>query len=240
MSTLNLLLISNSRSTGGAFLQHCETALQEILGAASEVLFLPYALGDYSTYASLVRPSLEKQGRRLAALHEQTDPVAAIESAEAIFVGGGNTFRLLKTLYDLSLLKPLQQFAHSGGTFIGSSAGANIACPTIKTTNDMPIVFPPSLVSLGLVPFNINAHFIDTPDAAGHMGESRETRIHEFHELNSEAVVGLREGAWLRVKGRTVMLAGSTGARVFRQTIPPLNYDRVGDLSYLMQAKPAS
>lgn len=221
---IRLMLISNSRNPGGGFLDHCAYCIRDFLGPVDEVLFLPYALANYDEYYRIVRARFAQFGCTVTSLHQQTNRAKAIQNASSIFVGGGNTFRLLKALHDLGLLGPVQDRVLDGMPYIGSSAGANVACPTIQTTNDMPIFYPPSFDSLNLIPFNINPHYFDPPDNWEHMGESREQRIREFHEVNSQHVVGLREGAWLRIEGNKILVMGTTGARIFRKGLPPKNY----------------
>jgi dipeptidase E len=161
-------------------------------------------------------------GFELESIHDAHDgPRSAVERAEAIFIGGGNTFRLLDALWRNDLIEPIARRVRGGVPYIGSSAGSNVACVTIKTTNDMPIVQPPAFEALSLVPFNINPHYIDPVPGSTHMGETREERILQFHEENLPPVVGLREGAWLRVDDTVVTLEGSTGARLFRRAQPP-------------------
>ena len=145
----------------------------------------------------------------------------AVRAAAAVFTGGGNTFRLLKTLQDSGLLPLLRERALAGLPYLGSSAGTNIAAPTIHTTNDMPIVEPASFKALGLVPFQINPHYLDADPTSTHMGETREQRLREFHEENEAAVVGLREGAWMRIEGDRATLGGARGARIFRRGKEP-------------------
>jgi dipeptidase E len=173
-------------------------------------------------------------GYGLVSLHEATDPRRAIEEAEAIFCGGGNTFRLLKTLLELDLLPLIRRRVAQGTVYAGASAGSNLACPTIRTTNDMPIVEPASLDALGLVGFQINPHYLDPPPASTHMGETREARIREFHEENETPVVGLREGAILRVEGPSVLLKGVAGARIFRRGQEPLEVAPVAEIGPLL------
>jgi dipeptidase E len=216
-----LLLISNSTSFGGGYLEHCEAELREFLHGVGRVLFVPYALADHDGYAGKARERFDELGFRLDSIHEADDPVAAVGSAEAIFIGGGNTFRLLNGLYGQGLIEPIRSRVEQGIPYVGTSAGSNVACLTIKTTNDMPIVQPPSFDALALVPFNLNPHYLDPDPGSTHMGETRELRITEFHEENTPVVVGLRESAMLRIEGDAVTLKGTTGARVFRRGQPP-------------------
>ena len=180
-----------------------------------------------------VRPSAS-WGWRLDSLHEARDKEQAILRAEAIFCGGGNTFRLLDALYELDLLSPIRRRVSEGMPYVGASAGSNLACPTIKTTNDMPIVEPLSFDALGLVPFQINPHYLDPVPGSTHMGETRETRIREFHEENETPVVGLREGAMLRVEGDSVELRGRAGARIFRRGEEPVEVTPVAEIGALV------
>jgi dipeptidase E len=161
-------------------------------------------------------------GYELTSVHTAEDPIAAVNETEAIFIGGGNTFRLLKTLYDVELLEPIRKRVSNGMPYIGSSAGSNVAAPTIKTTNDMPIVQPPSFNALGLVSFQINPHYLDPDPNSKHMGETREERIMQFLEENDTTVVGLREGAMLRIENGETFLRGSSGARIFRKAMEPI------------------
>jgi len=232
-----LLLISNSRSVGGGYLDHCEAEIKDFLGGISPVLFVPFALHDRDAYARLTRERLGRMGHETVSLHETGDPVEAVRQARALFVGGGNTFRLLESLYELELLGPIQHRVEEGIPYLGASAGSNVACPTIKTTNDMPIVKPPSFDALGLVPFNINPHYQDPDPRSTHQGETREERIREFHELNDPVVVGLREGAMLRIEGAGVLLKGTAGARIFTRGREPLEYLPGANLGFLLEPK---
>lgn len=186
------------------------------------VLFIPHAIKDHVGYAAKARAAFEEIGFGLDSLHEAKDPRQAVFDAEAIFCGGGNTFRLLDRLVRLDVLDAIRSRAVEGMPYTGASAGSNLACPTIMTTNDMPIVEPPSLDALGLVSFQINPHYLDPVAGSTHMGETRETRIREFHEENDVPVVGLREGAILRVEGDAIELKGRAGARIFRRGREPV------------------
>ena len=216
-----LLLISNSTLHGSGYLDHCEEALRNFLGPLRRILFVPYALADRAAYAARARERLRRMGYAADSVHDAKEPADAVSSAEAIFVGGGNTFRLLTALYERGLVEPLRRRVLEGTPYVGTSAGSNVACVTIKTTNDMPIVQPPRFEGLGLVPFNINPHYLDPDPQSRHMGETREERIREFHEENTPPVIGLREGAMLRIEPPRVTLLGTTGARLFRRGRPP-------------------
>ena len=217
-----LLLISTSAVHGTRYLEHAFPELQDVLAGVGRVLFIPYALKDRDPYADKARAAFAEIGFSLDSLHEAEDPRRAVEQAEAIFCGGGNTFRLLDTLYRLDVMEPIRRRALAGMPYTGASAGSNLACPTIRTTNDMPIVEPPTLDALGLVSFQINPHYLDPAPGSTHMGETRETRIREFHEENTAPVVGLREGAMLRIEGSSIELRGQAGARIFRRGQEPL------------------
>jgi dipeptidase E len=219
---MHILLISNSTLYGSGYLDHAEDEIRSFLGDIKRVLFVPYALFDRDTYAATAQKRFQKIGYDLTSIHTATNPVQAVKDTEAIFIGGGNTFRLLKTLYDFDLLGPIRERVADGMRYIGSSAGSNVAAPTIKTTNDMPIVQPPSFDALSLVSFQINPHYLDPDPNSKHMGETREERIRQFLEENDTPVVGLREGAMLRIENGETILRGSTGARIFRKGVEPI------------------
>jgi dipeptidase E len=216
-----LLLISNSTQHGRGYLDHVLEELLDFLAGTRRVLFVPFALHDRGGYTARFRA-------RMAVAGIETDELAAdatgrrrVESAEAIFVGGGNTFRLLKTLHEAGLTAAIAERVLDGLPYLGASAGINVAGPTIRTTNDMPIVEPPTLAALGLVPFQINPHYLDPDPGSTHMGETREQRIAEFLEENDRVVVGLREGGWMRIEGARGRLGGERGARIFRRGADP-------------------
>ena len=231
-----LLLISSSTVHGTGYLEHAAEALKARLEGASRVLFIPYALKDHDAYAAKARGAFEAMGFGLDSLHETSDPVRAVENADALFTGGGNTFRLLDTLQRLDLLDAIRTQVMGGMPYTGASAGTVIACPTIRTTNDMPILEPGSLASLGLVPFQINAHYLDPDPASTHKGETREERLMQYHEENALPVVGLREGAMIRIDGDQAVLAGLAGARIFRQGMEPLEAAPGSDLNAALGA----
>lgn len=228
-----LLLISNSTLYRGGYLDHAESEIRDFLGTATSVLFVPFALHDHDEYARTASARFRKMGFNLESIHTAGDRGQAICDAEAIFIGGGNTFRLLKALYDLDLIEQIRERVQQGMPYLGSSAGSNVAGPTIKTTNDMPIVEPPNFKALGLVSFQINPHYLDADPNSTHMGETREERILQFLEENDTPVVGLREGAMIRSECGGHTLKGSSGARIFRQGQLPIEIGqgtRIGDL----------
>ncbi|MEL7498837.1 MAG: dipeptidase PepE [Planctomycetota bacterium] len=217
-----LLLISSSRVHGSEFLEHCRSGIAEHFKGIKRVLFIPYALADQDRYRDLVAEAFSVMDITIESIHDADDPIQAVDNAAGIFVGGGNTFRLLKTLYDLALMDPIRNAVQRRGVpYMGSSAGTNIACPTIRTTNDMPIVEPPSFESLGLFPWQINPHFIDADPNSTHKGETREQRIAEFHEENEIPVLGIREGSWIVVNDQQRSLQGTTGMKMFRRGQKP-------------------
>ena len=229
-----ILLISNSTLFGSGFLDHAEEEIRDFLGQVQRVLFVPFALQDQDGYASKVRDRLGMMGFDVESIHQASDKQKAVSNAECIFIGGGNTFRLLKTLYEFDVLELIKTRANEGMLYMGSSAGSNVAGPTIRTTNDMPIVEPPSFDALGLVSFQINPHYLDPDPNSKHMGETREERILQFLEENETPVVGLREGAMLRIENGTTTLKGSTGARIFRRGHEPVEVEPVALLDELL------
>jgi len=216
-SSPRILLISNSTVYGCDYLDHVEQQIKSFLGTTRKVLFFPFALFDRDVYATKAKARFAVMGYSVETAHAVSDPNQAIEQTDAIFIGGGNTFRLLKALQDVDLLDPIRQRVKRGAPYIGSSAGSNVAGPTIKTTKDMPIVQPRSFDSLGLVPFQISPHFQDPDPNSRHMGETQEERILQFLEENETPVVGIREGAWLICENGAVTLRGEAGARIFRR-----------------------
>jgi dipeptidase E len=217
-----LLLLSTSTTYGRGYLEHAEPEIRSFLGNVPRVLFVPFALRDQDAYAAKARQGFSRFGLEIDALHEAPDRAAAVRAAEAIFVGGGNTFRLLKALYDFDLLATIRSRVEEGMPYMGASAGSNIAAPTIRTTNDMPIVEPPSFAALGLVPFQINPHYLDADPSSTHMGETREERLLQYLEENDTLVIGLREPSMLRVENGTCTLLGTAGARLFRRGDAPV------------------
>jgi dipeptidase E len=241
-SLLRLLLLSSSAVVGRGYLDHAEEPIRDVLtrdtGQPRGVVFVAFALQDLDGYARKARERFARMGIELSALHDAADPVRAVASAEAFFVGGGNTFRLLRRLIELRLLEPLRERVLGGAPYLAASAGTNLAGPTIRTTNDMPIVFPPSLDALGLVPFQLNPHYLD-PEPEGirtHMGETREERIRQFHEEpeNRAPVIGLREPAWLCREGPGLTLGGG-GARLFERDKPARELRSGDEISFLLR-----
>jgi dipeptidase E len=218
---MRLLLISSSLVHGYGYLDHSEEEIRSLLGTRRSVAFVPFAQQDVDGYTARVRERLGAMGYEVSQVRGRAD----VEGAEAVFIGGGNTFRLLKKLYELELIEPIRARVRGGMPYIGSSAGTNVATPSIRTTNDMPIVYPPTFDALGLVPIQINPHYLDPDPGSTHKGETREDRIREFHEENSTPVVGLREGSMLRVEDGAVTLVGDKPARVFRRGEAPVEVE---------------
>jgi dipeptidase E len=234
-----VLLISNSTVYGRGYLDHVESEIKSVLGSARHVLFFPFALHDRDAYTAGTRTRFDAMGYSIESAHETAAPQKAVEETDAIFVGGGNTFRLLKALQDLDLIEAIRRKVGSGAPYIGSSAGSNVAGPTIKTTKDMPIVQPRSFDSLGLVPFQISPHYLDPDPNSTHMGETQEERILQFLEENDTPVVAIREGAWLLCNDGAVTLKGQTGARIFRPGHAPVEATPGSEISELIQRRNA-
>ena len=216
-----LLLLSTSTTHGRGYLEHAEAEIRDFLSNVARVLFVPFALRDQDAYAAKAREGFRRFGFEVDSLHEASKRTEAIRTAEAIFVGGGNTFRLLKALYDFDLLGAIRGRVEEGMPYMGASAGSNIAAPTIRTTNDMPIAEPPSFAALGLVRFQINPHYLDADPSSTHMGETREERLLQYLEENDTPVIGLREPSMLRVENGTCTLRGTAAARLFRRGVAP-------------------
>lgn len=238
MVTRRLLLLSNSTLHAENYLEWAKPDILDFLGRKNvkQVLFVPYASSKHDEYTNTVKKALEPWGFRVEGVHRSPNPVQAVENAESIFVGGGNTFLLLKSLYEHGLITAIQkEVLENGKPYIGSSAGTNVATTSINTTNDMPIVYPPSFDALKLVPFNINPHYIDPDVSSKHMGETREKRISEYHEIEgSPPVLGLREGSLLLVEGQEAVLKGHHAARLFVRGKEPVEYEVGADLSFLL------
>jgi dipeptidase E len=239
-SSSRILLISSSTVYGRGYLDHVERQITSFLGDIEKVLFFPFALYDWDAYAAKAKARFAALGYALESAHATSDARKAIEQTDAIFIGGGNTFRLLKALQDFELLEPIRRRVKTGTPYIGSSAGANVAGPTIKTTKDMPIVEPHSFNSLGLISFQISPHYQDPDLTSKHMGETQEERILQFLEENETPVVGIREGAWLLIESGSVMLKGEAGARIFRRGETPVEIKSGAELSGLVRAANAN
>ncbi|MBD0778584.1 dipeptidase PepE [Maribacter sp. ANRC-HE7] len=217
----NCLLASTSTIFGGSYLDYLFDALGELYQNTEEVIFIPFARPggiSHDAYSEMAATAFQHIGKKLTGLHTFDEPKAALKSAKGIFTGGGNSFVLVNSLYHHHLMPTLRQVILNGTPYLGTSAGSNIAGPTIKTTNDMPIVYPPSYDTLAIIPMNINPHYLDPDPNSTHKGETRETRIKEFHEFNTTPVIGLREGSWIRVQNKEITLhGGQLSARIFEK-----------------------
>jgi dipeptidase E len=233
-----LLLLSNSVSPGMAFLEHARVEIGQLVPPGSRLLFLPYASADQDRYGRVMTDALLPLGITVISAHVLSDPVAGLTACDAVFCGGGNSFRLLRTLQQTGLIPALQDRVHAGMPYLGASAGTNMACPTLRTTNDMPIVQPESFAALGAIPFQINPHYLDPDPASTHQGETRPQRIAEFLEENDVPVLGLREGSWLRVSGREATVGGTAGGRLFRREQEARDVAPGTDVSYLLDVEP--
>ena len=233
----NLLVASTSTIFGGHFLQYLLPELKEHFKGINTLLFIPYARPggiSYDSYTSIVAEALKDFSFAVKGIHEFDDAKLAIDQAEAVFVGGGNTFVLVDQLYRQDLIKPLKKRLENGIPYLGTSAGSNIVGLSVKTTNDMPIVHPETLEALGMIPFNINPHYLDPDPDSKHKGETRETRIKEFHSCNNTTVIGLREGSWISVKDKQMLLKGKFNARIFKQGKAPFELPPNSDLQQLI------
>lgn len=220
-----LLLASTSTIHGSAYLTYIMPVLALFFKDITEIIFIPYARPggiSHDDYTKIAREAFAKINKNIKGIHEFEHPLQAIQQAEAIFTGGGNTFVLAESLYKNKLFKAIKTVVENGTLYFGTSAGINIAGLNIKTTNDMPIVYPESFEAMGLIPLNLNPHYLDAEPNSKHKGETRETRIKEFHVFNSIPVLGLREGSWLEVSNSAIILKGSLSARLFRKDKEPL------------------
>lgn len=232
----NIIIASTSTIHDSGYLDYLLDDLKQFFKNANTILFIPYARPSgisHDDYTNKVSEAFANINKKVKGIHEFDNPIEAIKNADAIFVGGGNTFVLTTQLYKNNLIEVLKITITSGTPYLGTSAGSNICGLTIKTTNDMPIVYPPNFNALGLVPFNINPHYLDPDFGSKHMGETRETRIKEFHSFNNQPVIGLREGSWLHVKGDSIMLNGTLTARIFEYNKPPYEIDPGTELKHL-------
>ena len=231
-----MIIASTSTLHGGGYLDYLLPTLTEFFKGRRSLLFVPYARPggiSHDEYTQRVRDAFAPLGISVTGLHEYEDAAVAIAKAEAIFTGGGNTFLLVTQLYKNNVMNALADAVKTGTPYLGSSAGSNVTGLTMQTTNDMPIIYPPSFQTLGLIPFNLNPHYLDPDLQSKHMGETRETRIKEFHQFNTIPVLGLREGSWLEVSGDKITLKGDLQARLFRQGKDPEELAAGSDLSGL-------
>ena len=238
LNSMKLLLISNSTNAGEAYLDYPKGQIRDFLGKKSvHALFIPYAgiMFSYDAYEKKVEERFSEIGHHVTGIHRFDDPVKAVEKAEAIVIGGGNTWKLVQMLQLNRLMEAVRKKVLCGTPFVGWSAGSNVACPTLRTTNDMPIIQPESFNTLNLVPFQINPHYLDA-HPEGHGGETREDRIREFIEINPDVyVVGLREGTMFWLENQQLNLIGKRPARIFKKGMEPIELDTSADFSFLMR-----
>lgn len=231
----NLIIASTSTVYNSGYLEYLLDELPHLFADTDEVVFIPYARPggiSHDDYTAMVSKVFSKIDKNVIGLHTFKDPVTAISNAKGLFTGGGNTFVLVSQLYKNKVMEPLRDALHDGLAYLGTSAGSNICGVTMQTTNDMPIVYPPSFKTLGMVPFNINPHYLDPVEGDTHMGETRETRIQEFHTQNTLPVVGLREGSWLRVQNNLITLKGAHTTRIFEKDKTPYELDPKTELNF--------
>lgn len=236
---MNLLLISNSTNAGEAYLEYPKAHISQFLAQhnVNKVLFIPFAAVtfSYNDYEAKVQQRFTEFGVKVDSIHHHADAIKAVEQAQAIVVGGGNTFHLLKSIHDLGLIEPIRKKIESGTPYIGWSAGSNLACPTLCTTNDMPIVQPKSFEAFNFIPFQINPHYLDA-HPQGHAGETREQRILEYIAANpNRYVAGLREGCMFLIEKNTIKLIGKLPVRVFKLGQEPMEVNASDDLSFLLK-----
>ncbi|WP_299677986.1 dipeptidase PepE [uncultured Tenacibaculum sp.] len=223
-----LIVASTSTVHGSGYLEYILPELSTFFKDVNTIVFIPYARPSgisYDVYTAKAKEAFEKIGIKVKGIHEFDDPVDAIKNAEGIFTGGGNTFELVNQLYKNNVINPLKETIENGTPYLGTSAGSNICGITMMNTNDMPIVYPPSFDTMGLIPFNINAHYLDPDPTSKHMGETRETRIKEYHVFNEIPVLGLREGSWLQVTDNQILLKGEYTARLFIKDVAAVELD---------------
>jgi dipeptidase E len=232
----NLIIASTSTLHGGDYLDYLLPTLEHHFSNCETIVFIPYARPggmSHNEYTERVAVAFSKINKKIVGLHTFENPIEGIQNAEGIFTGGGNTFLLVTQLYQNNVMEVLSKSIENGTPYLGSSAGSNITGISMQTTNDMPIIYPPSFKTLGAIPFNLNPHYLDADLQSKHMGETRETRIKEFHAFNSTPVLGLREGSWLDVKGEKIILKGELTARLFCQNQNPKELNPETDLSFL-------
>ena len=235
---MRLLLISNSTNAGEAYLDYPKHNIRDFLGEQSlNCLFLPYAgvTISFDDYEVRVKERFSEIGHHITSIHHESDPVAAVKAAEAIVVGGGNTFQLIKLIQENGLIDPVREKVLAGTPYVGWSAGSNVTCPSIRTTNDMPILEPEGFHAFNLVPFQINPHYSDL-NPPGHAGETREDRIMEYLAANTnDTVLGLREGCMFQVEDQKMNLTGERSVRLFRYNEAPVELDNQYDFSEFLK-----
>lgn len=231
-----MIVASTSTLFGEQYLEYLLPTIENHFKNCDEIVFIPYAQPSgisYDNYTQIVKNVFLKINIVVKGIHEYENPIEAVENACGIFTGGGNTFLLVSKLYEKKIMSVLKKIIENGIPYLGTSAGSNIVGLTMQTTNDMPIIYPPSFNTLGVIPFNLNPHYLDANEHSKHMGETRETRLNEFHSFNNIPVIGLREGSWLEVKGGKIILKGKLTGRLFKPNESPEELDPETDLSFL-------
>lgn len=231
-----MFIASTSTIHGSSYLEYIVPELKLFFKGIKALVFIPYARPggiSYDVYTKIAKEAFSKLNIDVKGIHEFENPIEGIKRAQGIFVGGGNTFELVSKLYVHGLVEVIKEVVENGTPYFGTSAGSNITGPTMKTTNDMPIVYPLSFDTLNLINFNLNPHYLGPDPNSTHKGETRETRIKEFHQFNDTPVLGLREGSWLAVDGNRVVLKGTLSARLFLKDKTPVEISSNSDLSYL-------
>ena len=223
-----LIIASTSTVYGSSYLEYLLPTLKDLFVDVKTILFIPYARPggiSFDAYTRIAKKAFSKINIDVKGIHEYKDAKDAVKNAKGIFTGGGNTFELVNQIYKNDILSTLKNGIESGTPYLGTSAGSNICGVTMMNTNDMPIVYPPSFNTLDIIPYNINAHYLDPIEGSKHMGETRETRIKEYHIFNGTPVLGLREGSWLNLKNNKIILQGKYTARLFRQNQKPIELE---------------
>lgn len=237
-SQKKLLIVSTSTVHGKPYLSYITPEIEDHFKGVKQIVFIPFARPGgitWDQYTDIARKYFATINIDVKGLHEFDKPVKAIESAEGFFTGGGNTFVLLKELYDQNLLNILRSSIENGTPYMGTSAGSNLTGQTVNNTNDMPIVYPPSFNALGVIPFNINPHYLDPDPTSKHMGETRETRINEYHTYNDLQVAGLREGSFLKLIDGKLTLGGELSMRLFEKGQKPREFKPGDDLQFMLK-----
>jgi len=232
-----LFVASTSTVHGKGYLEYILPQLSDFFKGVHEILFIPYARPSgltYEAYTEIAKEAFEKIHIKIRGIHEYSNSINAINNAKGIFIGGGNTFLLVEQLYRNKLISTIKNVVENGIPYFGTSAGSVVVGVTMQNTNDMPIIYPPSFDTLKLLNFNLNCHYLDPDVNSTHMGETRETRIQEFHTINKIPVLGLREGSWLEVEGGKIILKGSLNSRLFQQNKPTAELPPETDFSFLM------
>ncbi|QBO56920.1 dipeptidase PepE [Chryseobacterium salivictor] len=230
---MNILLASTSTLFGGNYLEYIKSEIAELFTGIDEIVFIPFARPggiSHDEYTEIAKKFFAELNIKVKGLHEFENQIAAVNEAKGFFAGGGNTFLLVKTLHEKNLMQAVKENVESGKPYLGTSAGSNIGGLNMKTTNDMPIVYPPSFECMGLVPFNINPHYLDPNLDLKHNGETRETRLKEFLTQNNTKVIGLREGNWIRRIGNRITVEGNEMTRIFEKDKEPYEIESGSEL----------